>query len=340
MIDNNLEIPEIFIIEKNIINRLGCYLKERNISYTNIALITNEQLIKKIGVQNIGLDKFEIIFAESNSIDDAEKVISKLDGKDLVIGMGGGKILDIGKYAAFKKDIRFISIPTALSHDGIYSPITVISINNKTISFCTKIPLGIIVDMNILMNCPKELIISGIGDIVSSYSALYDWKLSNIKTNEAINDISVSMSQTAFELIENICQKDVDVYSEDFLKILTKALMLRGMAMNIAGSSRPSSGSEHQFSHAIDQLFNKNSHGFQVGVGTIISAFIQGRDYNKIKQILMNVGAPTSIQELGLTIEQASDALIKAPETRNRYTILNETNMCKENLTNLLKQLF
>jgi glycerol-1-phosphate dehydrogenase [NAD(P)+] len=88
---------------------------------------------------------------------------------------------------------------------------------------------------------------------------------------------------------------------DEGLRVLLEALISCGVAMSIAGSSRPCSGSEHLFSHALDIVKpNQALHGEQCGVGTILSAYLYKSNWQGIKKTLKQLGAPTTAKELGV----------------------------------------
>jgi glycerol-1-phosphate dehydrogenase [NAD(P)+] len=96
--------------------------------------------------------------------------------------------------------------------------------------------------------------------------------------------------------------------------------------MSIAGSSRPASGSEHKFSHALDAMAPKPAlHGEQCGVGTIMMAYLHGGDWQRIRQALQSIGAPVDARGLGVEDRCIIQALLHAKDIRpERYTILGE----------------
>ncbi len=82
--------------------------------------------------------------------------------------------------------------------------------------------------------------------------------------------------------------------------------------MCIAGSSRPCSGSEHQFSHALDIVASRPAlHGEQCGVGTIMMAYLHSLDWRRVRQVLRSIGAPTTAEGLGVPSEAIIKAFIK-----------------------------
>ena len=126
------------------------------------------------------------------------------------------------------------------------------------------------------------------------------------------------------------------------IRIVVEALISSGVAACIAGTSRPCSGGEHLFSHALEYLIGDcqryGLHGEHVGLGTIMMAKLHGLDWEKIVQTLQNVGAPTQAKQLNLSEEQVVHSLIIAQSLRpERYTILGKANLNKQSALELAK---
>ena len=170
-----------------------------------------------------------------------------------------------------------ISVPTLLSNDGIASPISILRINNDYKSLGTTMPVAVIVDTEIIRNSPKKYLLAGLGDLVSNISASYDWVLAHNRIREKIDNFSRILAYTpAINLLNNF-ETYSSVKDERFIKDLAYRLILSGIAMNIAHSSRPASGSEHNISHALDKILKENRklHGLQVGYATILTTYLQ-----------------------------------------------------------------
>ncbi len=260
--------------------------------------------------------------------------INKNQNFGFVCGIGGGSTIDKAKIYAFNNKLPFISIPTAASHDGIASPYASIG---GGVSVKTNSPLAVIADTTIISNAPKNLTASGFGDAISNFTAVLDWKLARDEKNEYFGDYAASLSNMSAEIV---MQNSKKIFSD--ISILVEALLSSSVAMAIAGSSRPSSGSEHLFSHALDVLSEKYKfkhalHGEQCGVGTIISAYLHEiyshkneGGWKEIKEALKEVEAPTNAKELGIDEKYVIEALKFAPKVRDRYTIFNKFNLEKD----------
>jgi glycerol-1-phosphate dehydrogenase [NAD(P)+] len=250
---------------------------------------------------------------------------------DIVIGVGGGKDIDVAKLSSMKSGTRFLSVPTTASHDGIASPLVSMKGLDRPYSYVTHSPIAIIADTSIIAKSPYRLIASGCGDVVAKYTAVRDWKLAHRIKNEYYGDYAAELAlMSSRVVIKNA--NDIRRVSDPGVSTLVEALISCGVAMSIAGTSRPCSGAEHLFSHALSMIAPKPAlHGEQCGVGTIMCAYLHGANWQLIKEVLHRIGAPTTAKELDVDPEYVVEALTKAHSMRpERYTILGESGLTKE----------
>lgn len=246
----------------------------------------------------------------------------------VLFGVGGGTIIDSAKVSSGKLKIPFISVPTTVSHDGIASPLASIKGSDKPFSVLSQAPLAIIADTQVIAKGPWRFVVSGCGDIISKYTAVKDWQLAHIENGEYYGGYAASLALMSAKLVTE--NADLIVYRQhEGLRILLEALISCGVAMSIAGTSRPCSGSEHLFSHALDIINEKHAmHGEQCGVGSILVAYLQKGNWQRIKTTLKQLGAPTTASELGIQDADVVKALEMAAKIRpERYTILHKLNL-------------
>ena len=244
-----------------------------------------------------------------------------------LLGIGGGKAIDVAKSASDDLDVPFVSIPTAASHDGIVSGRSSIPEGDTRHSVAADPPVAVIADTGVLADAPWELTTAGCADIISNYTAVADWRLANRLKDVHYSRYAGALSEmTAEMLVENA--DSIRPGLEESSWIVVKALVSSGVAMSIAGSSRPASGAEHLFSHQLDRIAPTAAlHGHQVGVGSIVTAYLHGGDrgfWREIRAALESLDAPTTADGLGITEGQALEALTTAHEIRDRYTILGD----------------
>ena len=255
---------------------------------------------------------------------DRAVMVARQSGAGFLIGAGGGRSIDIAKLASMKADLPYLSIPTAASHDGICSSQASLTVNGEATSVRAQSPLAIVADSKIISQAPARLLAAGCGDIISNFTAILDWQLAYRLRNEEYSEYASALSGMTARMIAERAA-DIRPGLEESARIVIKALISSGVAMSIAGSSRPASGSEHKFAHAVNRIApGRALHGELCGLGSIIMMYLHGGDWNMIKRALETVGAPTSASQLGLERETVLSALVRAHEIRpERYTILD-----------------
>lgn len=329
----NIELPRKVVVGENAIYKVKEIVEELTLIPESSLVITDSKA-KDIAGYTIQ-DKLdsEIFVLEQNSDEERAKILNKIKEKNIkfTLGVGGGTVIDLAKLSSFRTGIPFISVPTAASHDGITSPQVSMG-GEKHYSIRAHSPLGVIADIKIIKNAPSRLLSAGCADAISNYTAVLDWKLAHQERNEYYGDYAgVLASLTAEVIMENSQKVKEDV------SILVEALISSGVAIGIAGSSRPCSGSEHLFSHALDLIAPKPAlHGEQCGVGCIMMAYLHEANWTRVKDSLARVGAPVNAKELGIKEEYIIEALMKAHTVRDRYTILRN-GLSEEKATDLAK---
>ncbi len=341
----NIQIPLFIKIEKGSLSKIQQILSEHHLNFQKPLILSEEHILELGGNDAVhALGDPATILLKENSITEGNRIAQEMreKGNDVLISIGGGRVLDLGKYAATKAQVNYISIPTSPSNDGICSPAAVLTDEDGiTKSLNVNMPVGILVDTNIMVSAPKIIIRAGIGDLISNFSAIADWHLAYEDGKDGMDDFAASMAFSAAQLIHESCRGiQINLQDPVFLQKLIHGLILSGIAINIAGSSRPCSGAEHEISHAIDALLPKTSiHGLQVAYGSLIAGFLRNENIDELVDFFSSVGLPTSHEELGINDEQMVDIMLKAPETRpGRYTILEKLNMNKKEIQKTLEE--
>lgn len=251
------------------------------------------------------------------------KAFSIPAGTEAIVGIGGGKVLDVAKYIAFLSDLPFISVPTSTAHDGFTSSGCSLYINEHRTSVHARMPYGIIVDTAVIKKSPEKFIYSGIGDIVSKVTAVFDWLFEEEKGVTRVDDLAVMIAKKSVNSIVRMPYSDI---KEDFfIKELVDSLTMSGIAMEIAGNSSPASGSEHLISHALDKMTAKPQlHGIQVGIATYIMSIVQNHRHKRVRKFLSDTGFFSFVKTLKLNPLDYVEAIDMAPNIKpNRKTYLH-----------------
>ncbi len=341
---HRMQLPREVIVGNGVLERVGEIT--RRLGFANSALViagpkTNAIAGKKVRrileAEEMTVDS---LLVEGATLKDVQKVEGKIaDVKpEIVFAVGGGTKIDVAKCSSARSGIPFISIPTTASHDGIASPLSSIKGFEKPYSVMAQAPLAIIADTKIIMRSPWRFAISGYEDVVAKLTAVKDWQLARDEKKEYYGGYAASlalMSAKHVMLNANLMQKK----NEEGLRVLIEALISCGVSMSIAGSSRPCSGSEHMFSHALEIVNpNRALHGERCGLGTIMMAYLHGSNWKRIREIFKKLGAPTRASELGVDKNDIVEALVLAGSIRpERFTILNKLGLNREAYEHLAK---
>lgn len=282
-------------------------------------------------LEEAGFDT-KVLFVERSEwgcVTRARGVIGEF-GPRVVLGVGGGKVIDVAKLAASQGMVPFVSVPTAASHDGISSSRASIKDSDSPASVEANAPVSIIADTEIIAKAPHRLTASGCGDIIAKYTAVRDWRLAHNLRGEYYGEYAASLAMMSARLVMKNAYL-LRKRAEGGYRVLIEALISCGVSMSIAGSSRPCSGSEHLFSHALDMIAPEPAlHGEQCGVGAILMAYLQGTRWRMIKEKLSILGAPTTARELEVEPKYIVEALTQAHKIRpDRYTILGDEGLTR-----------
>jgi glycerol-1-phosphate dehydrogenase [NAD(P)+] len=279
--------------------------------------------------------EFEVhgVTVKSPSMKEVERTmeLAKKLRTEWIIAVGGGSIIDVAKLSSYRLGIPFISFPTTASHDGIASANASIKDLGSKTSVKARPPIAVIADVKVIKTAPYRYLAAGVGDIISNLTAVKDWQLAHRIKGEYYSEYAASLSLMSAKMV--IRNADIiRLGNEESVRKVVKGLISSGVAMSIAGSSRPASGAEHLFSHALDAIAPKPAlHGEQVGVGTIIMAYLHGLKWQRVRETLKRVGAPTNAYELGIEPEIIIKALTIAHTIRpERYTILGRDGLTWE----------
>jgi glycerol-1-phosphate dehydrogenase [NAD(P)+] len=257
----------------------------------------------------------------------------------LVIGVGGGSVIDLSKYVAHQCSTRLVVLPTILSSNALASPFSVFEIDNgKLTTLKTKIPDVIVADFSILEKQPRRFILSGLGDLLAKYTSLTDYMYSGLIEKRAYNRVAVNLGESLLKLAFDNAML-IASGRKDGIELLLHLLILDGYLIELANTTRIVAGCEHMVAYGIETLTGKGLHGEQVAIGTLICSFLQNKNWSMLKELLFKTGLPVKASQLGLSNEEMVKALIMAPETRDWLTILGKNKLEEKIAIRILSEL-
>jgi glycerol-1-phosphate dehydrogenase [NAD(P)+] len=317
-------------------DQLGAVLEEvaDELGFARLCLASGPTVTRRLAsglAGSLGRDVGSPLTVEGNGERDVERLAaaSELRAADALVAVGGGRTIDVAKSACELAGRPVVVVPTQLTTDGIASPVSVIVSRSGTIeSRRARLPIGVVVDLEFVAGSPPERLRAGLGDLIANASALRDWRLAEAAGRESVDDFASLLAGAASDLVlaTDVSSLGRGAPSPAFLERLLHGLVMSGLAMEIAGSSRPCSGAEHLISHAIDRLHpGLAQHGEQVAFGSLLAARFQGADWRSLRDLMLTAGMERAVLGFSLAEEEIAAAVSAAPATRpGRYTVLDE----------------
>lgn len=340
-----ISIPSLLRIKPGILPKVGKYLTQLNIR--SVVVYYGEGLQDRFSADIEAACRqagVEVLQAETLNTNDARalyEVRMKLPrAANGILALGGGRVIDAGKYLSHLASLPLLAFPTLTSNDGFCSPFASLLFDGEKRTIQTRMPQGVALDLEIIREAPEAFFYSGIGDLVSNLTAITDWKLAFHHSGVYVDDFAVATAQTAAESLIHF--PSYDKTDLECLRVLANGLLLSGIAMEMAGSSRPASGSEHLISHAYDQLAEKPSlHGLQVGVATYLVSCVQGKHTEVLRRTLERSGFADFLAQQPLSRQVLREAIAMAPSIKpDFYTVLSKADARKQAQTLLERDPF
>ena len=277
--------------------RIGKYLKDLECS--SVALIWGEHLRDLFGqiIQKSLQDFFpacSVVFETTLSEASVELLFPLLTSLPssvaLIIGIGGGVAIDSAKWIGHVLRVPVMLVPTIISQDAFASGGVSLDVKGVKKSLKATPPVAVVLDPSVIRRAPISTTYAGVGEMAGKISSLVDWKIAfHIceklnKQQLQVDDLAVTMLYVAWQacIFFPVPTSTSEPRCLDlaFLKTLAHGLLMSGLAMNAAGSSRPASGSEHLISHALDRIHTERKmphllHGVQVGLASYITTYVQ-----------------------------------------------------------------
>jgi glycerol-1-phosphate dehydrogenase [NAD(P)+] len=263
------------------------------------------------------------------SLAEAHELLSTIDAErpTLVVAIGGGRPIDVAKLAAARGGVEVVVVPTSLSHDAMASPVASLHFaDGVRRSIGAGMPAGVAIDLDIVRDAPPRNLRAGIGDLASNLTAVLDWRLAHRVVGEPIDEFAASLAMQSAQLVLGTTWPPTD----EQLETIARGLVMSGLAMEIAGTSRPCSGADHLISHSLDELLGPRAllHGEQVAIGSLIAASMHGSHLDDLRALFERCGMPVRLRDCPVDLDVLADAVVKAPATRpDRFTILSEAGL-------------
>lgn len=217
---------------------------------------------------------------------------------DFVIGIGGGKSIDIAKAIAYYQSLPIVVIPTIASTDGPCS--SLVAIYDDSNQFLEYLEVGnphmVIVDSKIIFNAPKRFFIAGIGDALSTFFE------ANICLHKSYSKTALGIASFSYSTIKDSYNKALDSYKLGYPNSNYEDIIESILLMSCIGFEN----TRLHLAHHLANIFNKNSetngflHGEKVALGTLIQLKIyDNTEFDAFLAMLKDLNLPTHFSDIG-----------------------------------------
>jgi len=322
---NRVAIPTLVRIKPGALGRMGIYLQRQGhrcvAVFQSAGLLDDISSPMRLGLRSASIEPAVWVNVTDNDFERSISYFTELPRSvTAVIGLGGGKALDVAKYVAFLGKLPYFAAPASLSNDGFASPQSSLTIGGKRRAVAAAMPLAVVVDTATCQRAPNHLTLSGVGDLVAKFTAIEDWKLAFRHANEPVDDFAALLSDGSVHAF--LARPILD---EEGIRLLAMSLLFNGIAMEVCGSSRPASGSEHLISHALDEISARpRLHGLQVGVATYLVSLLQRHRTDLIARLFGTTGFWEAIRAEPFSRAEWLEAVRRAPAIKEGFfTVLS-----------------
>jgi glycerol-1-phosphate dehydrogenase [NAD(P)+] len=198
-------------------------------------------------------------------------------------------------------------------------------------------PAGVVIDLDIVGAAPDRYVRAGIGDLTSNLTAVDDWQVAQARGGEPYDEFAASIALLSAKAALEVGWPLVP----DDLAAIAGGLVMSGLAMEVAGSSRPCSGAEHLISHALDYLRGTDAllHGEHVAIGVLVASVLQNSPHvERIRSLFERVGLPVTLHGWGVEETTLVQAVQMGPTTRpGRRTVLDDVDLSTESITRVVR---
>ena len=306
-------------------------------------IVTTMEVPWNLVKDRMGGTPLKCVFVETMERSKLEELRKTLPQSDAVVGIGGGASIDTAKYIAWKSGARLVTIPTIISADVVVTKEVGVRDGGKVHYIGNKPADEILVDYSIIRDAPKELNRAGAEDILSIYTALFDWRLASERGLERFDEGIAKEAEACLHRLEKNANEIWEV-TETGIKTLMELYLKETELCQRFGSSRPEEGSEHFFAYNLEYLTRKHYlHGPIIGLGIFLMSCLQDNRQDGIAGLMDKIGLeyrPGRINVAHSEIKETLATLKKyVKEDKLPFTVIDEADLSDNAINNLYRQL-
>ncbi|AIQ65806.1 glycerol dehydrogenase [Paenibacillus stellifer] len=230
-------------------------------------------------------------------------------GSDIIVGIGGGKTLDVAKAVGYYAGLPLIVVPTVASTDAPCSAISVLYTDDGRMDRYLQLrtnPNLVVVDTELVAKAPVRLLVAGMGDALSTfYEARACRRAAEAQKKDTSAIAAYALAQACRDtLLSYGLQAKLDaengVLSEAVENIIEANIYLSGIGFESGGLA-----AAHAIHNAMTGLEETRPilHGEKVAFGTLVQLVLEKAETAEIQEAIafcQRVGLPTTLKQLHL----------------------------------------
>lgn len=251
-------------------------------------------------------------FVDSMEFEVVDAQVDVLPECDAVVAIGGGRAIDFGKYMAWKRGCRLISVPTVLSVDAFVTPKAGLRRNHRVEYVGESSPDPLVIDYALLRTAPQELNIAGVGDLLSIHTACFDWELAQRagKSEYAFSSGDVLRARSILEDVRARASAVREGTDEGLQTIVDGYMQVNTICLP-AGHYRVEEGSEHFLFYELEERLGRPFiHGQIVALGIYVMSRLQGNEHDSIVDLMDALGLDYRPANLNIEREDLAASLL------------------------------
>ena len=309
-------------------------------------LVTTMELPWSLVKSRIGADPTHVLMVENMRLETLNRQDKAMPEVDTVLAIGGGQAVDLGKYIAWKRGLRLVTVPTVLSVDAFVTPAAGVRLGYRVEYMGQTSPDPLVIDYDLLRTAPPKLNIAGVGDLLSIHTACFDWELAQ-QAGKSEYQFQPEDVKAARELLSQVMDKASSIRAcrDDGLRAIVDGYMRVNTLCLPAGHYRIEEGSEHYLFYELEERLKRPFiHGWIVGLGVHLLSRLQENEHAQIVDFMKEVGLMYQPSVLGIRRDdlQASLADLHTYVSQRSdlwHTIINEREITFEWIGDALKSL-
>jgi glycerol-1-phosphate dehydrogenase [NAD(P)+] len=210
-------------------------------------------------------------------VETLERQLAAAPEADTVVAIGGGQAIDLGKFIAWRRGLRLITVPTILSVDAFVTPAAGIRRGHRVEYVGQTTPDPLVIDYELIRTAPPELNIAGVGDLLSIHTACFDWELAARAGRSEYPWRPADVAAARAVLADTMAKSDaIRGCTDDGLRAIVEGYMRVNTLCLPAGHYRVEEGSEHYLFYELEERLRRPfMHGWIVGLGVHLLSRLQ-----------------------------------------------------------------